>query len=279
MGGSAMESDNRRKLMDLTLEEKIDYSKMIIEKAFKKFSSDNVYVAWTGGKDSSTMLWLFREAAHSLGLRKPKAIFIDEGSVFEEIYDFVKRLTNEWNIALSVAKNPDLVSSSIKVGDLIKVADLNDRNRKALEKIGFKEAYFSFDPESYVGTHLLKTVAMNTFMEDNRIQALTTAIRWDEQETRSNEKFFSPRSAPEHVRVHPMLHWKERDIWDFINMENVPFCSLYAKGYRSLGAKCSTRRTSDISAWKQDLEKTSERAGRNQNKEEIIATLRALGYM
>ncbi|OQY14623.1 MAG: hypothetical protein B6I30_00110 [Desulfobacteraceae bacterium 4572_187] len=274
-----MESDRPQKLLDMPLEKKIDYSKMIIEKAFKEFSYDNLYVAWTGGKDSSTLLWLFRETARTLGLMKPNAMFIDEGSVFEEIHDFVKRLTIDWNIALSVAKNSDFASSNPHVGDRIKVADLNNRNRKELEKIGFKEDYFSFDPESYVGTHLMKTVAMNVFIENNGVQALATAIRWDEQETRSDEKFFSPRSVPEHTRVHPMLHWKERDVWDFINMKNIPFCSLYAKGYRSLGAKCSTRRTSELSAWEQDLEKTSERAGRNQNKEEIIATLRALGYM
>ena len=55
----------------MPLEKKIDYSKMIIEKAFKEFSYDNLYVAWTGGKDSSTLLWLFRETARTLGLMKP----------------------------------------------------------------------------------------------------------------------------------------------------------------------------------------------------------------
>lgn len=274
-----MENDSPQKLMAMPLEKKIDYSEMIIEKAFGKLSYDNLYVAWTGGKDSSTLLWLFRETALRLGLKKPNAMFIDEGSVFEEIHDFVKRLTTEWDIALAVAKNSDFVFGNINVGDRIKVADLNARNRKELEKIGFSEDYFYFDPESYVGTHLMKTVAMNVFIENKGVQALATAIRWDEQETRSNEKFFSPRKVPEHTRVHPMLHWKERDVWDFINMKNIPFCSLYAKGYRSLGAKCSTRKTSELSAWEQDLEKTSERAGRDQNKEEIIATLRALGYM
>ena len=63
---------------------------------------------------------------------------------------------------------------------------------------------------------------MNVFIENSGVQALATAIRWDEQETRSDEKFFSPRSVPEHTRVHPMLHWKERDVWDFINMKISP---------------------------------------------------------
>ena len=274
-----MQSDRRQQLMNLTLEKKSAYSKMIMKEAFTRFPHETLYVAWTGGKDSSTMLWLFRETAVELGIDTPRAMFIDEGSVFEEILEFIKRLTIEWDIALSIARNSDFVDKGLSIGDLIRVGDLNDRNRKEIKKIGFSEESFPFDPESYVGSHLTKTVAMNIFMENNAVKALSTAIRWDEQETRSNEDYFSLRMEPQHTRVHPMLHWSERDVWDFINAKNIPFCSLYAKGYRSLGAKCSTKKISGISAWKQDLEKTSERAGRNQNKEEIIATLRALGYM
>ncbi|MBU4129125.1 phosphoadenosine phosphosulfate reductase family protein, partial [bacterium] len=84
---------------------------------------------------------------------------------------------------------------------------------------------------------------------------------------------------PDHTRIHPILHFKERDIWDTIHKNNIPFCSLYYIGYRSLGAKGSTFKNSDIPAWEQDLENTSERAGRSQGKEEIMEQLRSLGYM
>ena len=42
---------------------------------------------------------------------------------------------------------------------------LNIRNRKELEKIGFTENTFLFEPESFVGNHLMKTVAMNNFIK------------------------------------------------------------------------------------------------------------------
>jgi phosphoadenosine phosphosulfate reductase len=59
----------------------------------------------------------------------------------------------------------------------------------------------------------------------------------------------------------------------------MPFCSLYYQGYRSLGAKGSTSKNSDIPAWEQDLENTTERAGRGQDKEQVMEQLRTLGYM
>lgn len=41
----------------------------------------------------------------------------------------------------------------------------------------------------------------------------------------------------------------------------------------------TTNRPSEHPAWEQDLENTSERGGRRQDKEGIMARLRRLGYM
>jgi phosphoadenosine phosphosulfate reductase len=274
-----MDQQERNLPENLALDEKIEQSKSIIQSALEEFSPDRIYIAWTGGKDSTSMLWLYREVCEELGIQMPKAMFIDEGYVFEEILDLVDRVKSEWKIDVTVIKNTDVSDKARQVGDLIKVSDLNERNRQEIERLGYTETTFTFEPESYVGNHLMKTVALNVFLEENGVKALSTAIRWDEQEARIEEDYFSPRENPDHTRVQPILHFRERDIWDTIHQHNIPFCSLYYQGYRSLGAKGSTMKTSDIPAWEQDLENTPERAGRGQDKEEIMEQLRALGYM
>jgi phosphoadenosine phosphosulfate reductase len=271
--------EQREKFFNFTLDEKIEQSKKIIKETLRKFSHDQLCIAWTGGKDSTTMLWLYREVCKELGEPMPRAIFIDEGYVFEEIIDLVNMIKDKWNVEVTIVKNTDVSDKAQNVGDIIKVADLDERNRIEIEKLGYTEDTFVFEPESYVGNHLMKTVAMNIFLEENRVKALSTAIRWDEQEARVTEDYFSTRTNPDHTRAHPILHFKERDIWNTIHKNNIPFCSLYYQGYRSLGAKGSTTKISDIPAWKQDLENTPERAGRGQDKEEIMAQLRSLGYM
>ena len=273
-----MQEDTKR-LMSLSLEEKIEKSKEIIREALKKFSRDEIFVAWTGGKDSTIMLWLYRQVCQELGQSVPRAMFIDEGYVFEEILELVDQVKQAWNVEVCVAKNTDVSDKAQNVGDMVRIADLNERNRQEIEKLDFKEDSFPFEPESFVGNHLMKTVAMNVFMEEKGIRALSTAIRWDEQAARIEESFFSPRTNPDHTRVHAILHFRERDIWDAIHQHGVPFCSLYYQGYRSLGAKGSTTKNSDIPAWEQDLENTTERAGRGQDKEQIMSQLRSLGYM
>jgi len=274
-----MNQQEMENLMALSIEEKIAQSKKVIKEAIEKFGIDKMAIAWTGGKDSTTLTWLFRETCKELGVQMPRCMFIDEGDVFEEIWSHVNRVKKEWNLNVIIAKNTDVSDKAKNLGDMIKVSSLNERNRKEIEKLGFEEEEFPFEPESYVGNHLMKTVAMNMFLEDNRIEALATAIRWDEQAARVGETYFSHRENPPHTRVQAILHFRERDIWDTIHKYRIPFCELYKYGYRSLGAKGTTHKTSDIPAWQQDLENTVERAGRGQSKEEIMGKLRDLGYM
>jgi len=269
----------REILMALDIEGKISQSKKIIKEAIGRFGVEKMAIAWTGGKDSTTMTWLFKETCKDISVPMPKLMFIDEGYVFEEIWDIFHKLKKEWDLNVIIAKNTDVSDKAANVGDMVKVCSLNERNRSEIEKLGFEGDDFPFEPESFVGNHLMKTVAMNMFLEDHKIEALATAIRWDEQTARIDETYMSPRSNPYHTRVQPILHFRERDIWDFIFKYKIPFCELYKVGYRSLGAKGSTVKMSDIPAWEQDLENTPERAGRGQNKEEVMGKLRELGYM
>jgi phosphoadenosine phosphosulfate reductase len=274
-----MNHEEKEKIISLGIEGKIELSKDVIRNAFARFSHEKSIISWTGGKDSTTMLWLFKSVCAELSIPLPRCMFIDEGDVFEEIRDYVDHLTDSWKLDLTVVKNDDVLSKIRALGDIVHVEKLSGRNRQELVAIGFEGAEFPFDPESYTGNHLMKTVPLKVFLEENHIGALATAIRWDEQEARMNEQYVSPRTNPDHFRIHPILHFKERDIWNVIHRFEIPYCSLYTLGYRSLGAKHSTHKPSDIPAWEQDLENTSERSGRGQDKEMVMEKLRDLGYM
>lgn len=166
---------------------------------------------------------------------------------------------------------------------MVRVADLSERNRAEIARLGLAEESFPYEPESFVGNHLMKTVTCNIYLEERGIKAFFEGIRWDEQGARSNETYFSPREAtefnPEHTRICPILHFTEKSVWETIHKYAIPFCSLYKQGYRSLGAQVTTMKISDLPAWQQDLERTTERGGRRQDKEGMMETLRKLGYM
>jgi len=93
------------------------------------------------------------------------------------------------------------------------------------------------------------------------------------------------------MRVHPILHWAELDVWQYVKQENLPINPLYftrnGKRYRSLGCMpCTVPIPSEartINEIVQELKTstTPERAGRAQDKEKayMMQKLRSLGYM
>jgi phosphoadenosine phosphosulfate reductase len=165
----------------------------------------------------------------------------------------------------------------------VKVSDLSERNQAEIKRIGFDLEAFPFEAESYVGNHLMKTVVFNQYIEENNVKAVMQGLRWDEQPARKNDPYFEDVEAaeltPAHTRFRPILQFTERDVWDTTLHFGIPYCPLYKKGYRSLGAKTTSQKLADEPAWEQDLENTVERAGRRQDKEATMARLRKLGYM
>jgi sulfate adenylyltransferase subunit 2 len=95
-----------------------------------------------------------------------------------------------------------------------------------------------------------------------------------------------------HIRIHPLLHWTELNVWEYIERENIPVIPLYfsnGKGerYRSLGcAPCTAPIKSNAHTVAEIIEelrrtRVPERAGRAQDKEseDAFERLRRDGYM
>ncbi len=266
------------------LKQKIAKSKEIFEQAFDRFDVKDTRLIWSGGKDSTLTLWICRQLCQEKGLPLPKAFTIDEGDAFQEIDEILHKYSKEWNVQLDWGRNEDVLKAAgHKLDAEVKVADLNERNQAEIKRIGFDLEAFPFEAESYVGNHLMKTVVFNTYLEDNAVRAVFQGLRWDEQKARAKDPYFEDVEAAEltqaHTRYRPILHFSERDIWDTTLYFDIPYCPLYEKGYRSLGAKTTSLKNSDQPAWEQDLENTEERAGRRQDKEKTMERLRQLGYM
>ena len=278
---------------------------------------ENPAVMWTGGKDSTLTLYFINQVAEKYGYEKPTAVFIDHYQHFDEITDFTERWAEEWDINLVYARNEDVGEhvneNGLEPGDDIPVSALSEHNQHHVREIlEYEDDTFPFLLDTYVGNHLLKTVALNDALETHDIDGVISGVRWDEQEARADETFFSERHDPDiyppHDRVQPILQFDESDVWDVfwnyvvpdtveafpedgyvpesaddlpdgVEQDDVPISPKYFAGFRSLGSEVSTEKTTDEPAWLQDLDNTTERAGRAQDKEDLMERLRDLGYM
>ncbi len=298
-----------------SLQHKIEKAIEVTKTGLEQYN--NPAVMWTGGKDSTLTLYFINQVAEKYGYEKPTAVFIDHYQHFDEITEFTERWANEWDINLVYARNEDVGEyvdeHGLEPGDDIPVSELSEHNQHHVRQIlEYEEDKFPFLLDTYVGNHLLKTVALNDALESYDIDGVISGVRWDEQEARADETFFSPRHDPDiyppHDRIQPILQFDEADVWDMfwlyvvpdtvkgfpedgyvpesaddlpedVDQEDIPISPKYFAGFRSLGSEVSTEKTTDEPAWKQDLQNTTERAGRAQDKEDLMERLRDLGYM
>jgi len=71
-----------------SLNQKIDHALGTIDEFYNRFNG-NIYVAFSGGKDSTVLLWLVRKIFPGI-----KGVFADTGLEFPEIREFVKKTDN-----------------------------------------------------------------------------------------------------------------------------------------------------------------------------------------
>jgi sulfate adenylyltransferase subunit 2 len=256
----------------------------IIREAYREYG-DSLAVLWSMGKDSTTMVHLVRKAF--LGAVPLTVMHIDTGFKFREIYDFRDTYAEKWGLRLAVVRNHAAVSAGI-----------------------------SPDKGRFECCNLLKTEALRQAIAGRGLAALLVGIRRDEHSIRAKERYFSARDAEfrwdyrdqplelwteyyktrkeesgAHFRIHPLLHWREIDIWRYVKREKLPAVGLYfaknGKRYRSIGCECccrpvdSSARTIDRIIAEIRESAVAERSGRAQDKEKeyMMQKLRSLGYM
>lgn len=255
---------------------------------------DNLAMLWSFGKDSNVMIHLARKAF--FGKIPFPLIHCDTELEMDEVYAFRDRYAKEWEIDLVSHVCPPIEATDATLPHAARVA--------ARKTLGLKEV-----------------------TEVHKLTGIIAGIRRDEEATRAKERVFSPRGQegqwdvkeqpPEFwdqfktefapgtsVRIHPLLHWTELDIWQYIKRENIAIVPLYyAREYhelegrnfggkkmrfRSLGEKGitwpieSSAATLDEIIEELKITKVSERSGRPMGADEDESSferLRADGYM
>jgi sulfate adenylyltransferase subunit 2 len=257
-----------------------DQSVYIFREAYKHF--DDLCMLWSMGKDSTVLLWLARKAF--FGHVPFPLVHIDTSYKMPEMIDYRDRFAKEWGLNLLVGQNKEALDAGMN---------------HTLGRVTCCTA--------------LKTNALKLFLAEQKFTGVIMGIRADEEGTRAKERYFSPRdkhgdwdfrdqppelwdqfktSFPEgtHIRIHPLLDWREIDIWEYIRQEEIPIIDLYfdrgeGTRFRSLGCGPCTlpieSRAQSLEEIVEELRLTTvaERAGRAQDEGRGMELLRKDGYM
>ncbi|MGI4744570.1 MAG: sulfate adenylyltransferase subunit CysD [Janthinobacterium lividum] len=172
------------------------------------------------GKDSAVMLHLARKAFYPSPPPFP-LLHVDTTWKFQAMYRLRDTMARESGMELLVHHNPEAQARGIN----------------------------PFDHGS-LHTDLWKTEGLKQALDKYGFDAAFGGARRDEEKSRAKERIFSFRSANhrwdpktqrpelwrlynarkakgESIRVFPISNWTELDIWQYIQIENIPIVPLY----------------------------------------------------
>ncbi len=72
-----------------------------------------------------------------------------------------------------------------------------------------------------------------------------TGLRSSQSITREDMKLVEWDEAFKLIKVNPLIKWSEKDVWDYIKANSVPYNKLHDKGYPSIGCAPCTRAVKD----------------------------------
>ncbi len=149
-----------------------------------------------------------------------KIFTLDTGRVFPETYQVLDETNKKYNIQIEIYF-PD---------------------RKSVEQMTTKKGinlfYDSIENRKQC-CNIRKTEPLKRALTD--VDVWITGLRKDQSITR----FYTPLVEwdPNHrlLKVNPLLNWTERNVWEYIKDNDVPYNKLHDQGYPSIGCQPCTR--------------------------------------
>lgn len=226
----------------LPLEAKIILSERRVREWYE-YHDGMVYVAFSGGKDSTVLLHLVRKLYPDV-----PAVFVDTGLEFPEIRDFVKTWDNvvwlkpklrfdevikKYGYPVVSKEQAQFISQARTTkSEKLKHTRLHG-NKAGRGKISKKWLYLLDAPFdiSHKCCDVMKKTPSKRYEKETKRKAIIGTMACESQLRRQKYTAHGcnaftltrPVSAPLSV-------WSENNIWDYINKYNIPYANIYDKG-------------------------------------------------
>lgn len=155
----------------------------------------------------------------------------DTGVQFPEIYAFIKRMCNEWNLNLRVIKPETTFWKVAKEYGFPMFRGL------------YKERSKSKDGKPKC-CQLLKEIPFRTFLKTSGFEATLTGLRAAESRMRmfgiSQFGQYYYAKTLKHWRYHPIALWDQQQVNDYHVKHDIPICKIYGMGHDRTGCWCCT---------------------------------------
>ncbi|WP_066775594.1 sulfate adenylyltransferase subunit CysD [Sphingomonas sp. CCH5-D11] len=182
--------------------------------------SERPVMLYSVGKDSAVMLHLARKAFYPAPPPFP-LLHVDTTWKFKAMYELRDRMARESGMELIVYKNPEAEARGINPfdhGPLHTDMWKTEGLKQALDKYGFDVAFGGARRDE------------EKSRAKERVFSFRSANhRWDPKNQRPElwNLYNARKSKGESIRVFPISNWTELDIWQYIQLNDIPIVPLY----------------------------------------------------
>ena len=235
-----MERWQLKQLQELPLEIKIAKTKQRIKEWYEYFNGE-VYVSFSGGKDSTVLLDIVRQIYPEV-----KGVFVDTGLEYPEIRDFVKTIDNiDWvkpklnfNEILCkygypiISKEQSQFISECKNTKSEKLRDIRlNGNKWGMGKISKKWRYLvdaPFKISDRCCTYIKKQPIYKYEKENNKVPYIGNLAEESFMRTQMYLQQDGCNSFnTKRMTSKPLGFWTEQDILVYIKTYNIPYSKIY----------------------------------------------------
>lgn len=203
------------KLNSTVLSEKEATAEQCVRWALEEFG-DRLVMSTSFGMQSAVLLHMATKVAPNIPV-----IWIDTGYLHKETYHFAEHLARRLSLNLKVYQS-DISAARMEAFH----GKLWDRDDEASHRV--------------YGV-VRKVEPMARALRELGAEAMLAGVRGKQTKHRSGLERITLNHAQKHYRIHPLLHWTQEDIDNYLAKHNLPYHPLKRLGYVSIGDKHSTK--------------------------------------
>lgn len=175
-----------------------------------------LYIAWSGQAEDMVLL----DMAWRIN-KEVRVFMVDTGRLHEETYRLVQEVEDRYGIRIEV-----YFPKAEEVEKLVKEHGIN--------------CFYKSVELRHLCCHIRKVIPLIRAL--SCVDAWITGLRREQWASRHNiMKIEMDHDHGQIVKINPLADWTEREVWEYIKKNSVPYNRLYEKGYRSIGCEPCTR--------------------------------------
>ncbi|MCS7152260.1 MAG: phosphoadenylyl-sulfate reductase, partial [Endomicrobia bacterium] len=192
---------------------------------------EKVAIASSFSAEDVILIDMACKIAKEKNLQQPRIFTLDTGRLNQETYDVMDKIRKKYDIVIEVYF-PDYN----EVEDMVK-------------KFGFNLFYESLELRKLC-CKIRKVNPLNRVMKT--LDAWICGLRKEQSLTRLEVKQIEEEERiidgikRKIIKINPLVDWTESEIWKYIKENDVPYNTLYDRGYTSIGCAPCTRLTKKI---------------------------------